>query len=164
MGAGGWPATAVAEAEYRAVLGHFSSGVVVLTGGGRRPAGLTCQSFFSLSLQPPLVAFAVRSASASWRRIESGVTCCANILSAGQEALARAFARSGTDKFAGVGWDPGPAGAPRLHGALAWVEAEVEAATTGGDHRLVIARVTGLEAVAGEPLVFYRGGFGSFRP
>lgn len=149
--------------EFRAVLGHFASGVVLATGMGKgHPAGLTCQSFFSLSLDPPLVALAPGRSSTSWPRVSSTGHLCLNVLASDQEALARTFANSGADKFAGVGWSPGGNGAPRLHGSLAWIECVIEQTHEAGDHYLVVARVEDLETGSGQPLVFYRGGFGGF--
>jgi len=153
------------RAEFRSVLGHFASGVVVITAiVDGRPVGFTCQSFFSLSLDPPLVALAPGRSSTSWPKIARAERLCVNVLAAGQEALARAFAVSGADKFSGVGWSAPstPGGGPRLHGALAWIDRVVEQVHDGGDHFLVIAAVLGLVAGQGSPLVFYRGGFGSF--
>jgi flavin reductase (DIM6/NTAB) family NADH-FMN oxidoreductase RutF len=149
--------------EFRATLGHFASGVVVITGLHRHaPVGLTCQSFFSLSLDPPMVALAPGKSSTSWPRVAEAQVFCANVLAADQEALARTFANTGADKFAGVGWSPAPNGSPRLHGALAWVDCEVESVHEAGDHYLVVARVVELETGTGQPLLFYRGGFGGF--
>jgi 3-hydroxy-9,10-secoandrosta-1,3,5(10)-triene-9,17-dione monooxygenase reductase component len=151
------------EGELRAVLGHFASGVVLVTSLHRgEPAGLTCQSFFSLSLDPPLVACAPGKASTSWPRLHASGSLCINVLASNQEALARAFANSGTDKFAGVGWTAAGNGAPRLHGALAWLDCSVEDVHEAGDHYLVVARVDALESAEGRPLLFYRGGFGGF--
>src|ERR1700689_1227394 len=63
----------IEQGEFRTVLGHFASGVVIVTGGEeRRPTGFTCQSFFSLSLDPPLVAFAPGKSSTSWPRVAAG--------------------------------------------------------------------------------------------
>jgi flavin reductase (DIM6/NTAB) family NADH-FMN oxidoreductase RutF len=153
----------VDEGEFRATLGHFASGVVVITAlPDGRPAGFTCQSFFSLSLDPPLVAFAPGKSSTSWPKVAEARTVCANVLADDQEALAWTFARSGADKFAGVGWSPAPTGTPRLHDALAWVDCTVETVHDAGDHYLVVARVVGLETGVGRPLLFYRGGFGRF--
>lgn len=157
--------TELDQGEFRAVLGHFASGVVLVTGmheGG--PAGFTCQSFFSLSLDPPLIAFAPGRSSTSWPKVSSSGSVCINILAADQEGLARTFSRSGTDKFAGVGWSQGANGAPRLQGALAWLECEVLDTHEAGDHWLVTATVVEMETGRGEPLLFYRGGFGSFTP
>ena len=149
--------------EFRAVLGHFASGVTLVTGmHDGHPAGLTCQSFFSLSLDPPLVAFAPGKSSSSWPRASSTGSVCINVLASDQEGLARTFSQSGADKFAGVGWTPAGNGAPRLQGALAWIDCTIENTHEEGDHWLVTARVEAVESSRGEPLLFYRGGFGGF--
>ncbi len=160
-------ASAIEEAEFRTVLGHFASGVSVVTGiVDGAPAGFACQSFFSLSLDPPLIAVSPSKRSTSWPGIGGSGAFCVNVLTEEQEALCRAFARpgGGQDKFAGVGWDPAATGSPRLHDVLAWVDCRVEAAHDAGDHHLVVGAVVGMGAGRGEPLVFYRGGFGGFRP
>jgi 3-hydroxy-9,10-secoandrosta-1,3,5(10)-triene-9,17-dione monooxygenase reductase component len=150
-------------AEFRAVLGHFASGVVVVTGlHNGRPAGFTCQSFFSLSLDPPLVALAPGKSSTSWPRVAQADGFCANVLAADQEAFARNFAATGGEKFTGVGWSPSPSGQPHLHGCLAWIDCVIDTVHEAGDHYLVIGRVVGLETGPGRPLLFYRGGFGGF--
>jgi len=155
----------VDEAHFRTVMGHFATGVVVITGADDDgPTGFTCQSLFSLSLDPPLVAFAPGRKSTSWPRVSAGGRVCVNVLSSDQEDLARTFARSGADKFAGVGWSASPAGAPRLHGSLAWIDCTITEVHDGGDHHLVVARVDELGSGPGQPLVFYRGGFGGFQP
>jgi flavin reductase (DIM6/NTAB) family NADH-FMN oxidoreductase RutF len=153
----------IEKGEFRAVLGHFASGVVLVTGmDGNHPAGLTCQSFFSLSLDPPLVAMAPGKSSTSWPRASSTGQICVNILAADQEGLALVFATTGADKFDGVGWSPGSNGAPRLHGALAWIEGRMVDVHDAGDHYLVVAHIGAVEMGSGRPLLFYRGGFGSF--
>ncbi len=150
--------------ELRAVLGHFATGVVVVAGVSPRGAlGLTCQSFVSLSLEPPLVAVAPARTSSSWPAIHATGAFCINVLSQGQEALARTFARRGGDKFAGVGWSATKTGSPRLDDALAWVDCRLVDAHDGGDHLLVVGRIVDLGIGSGDPLVFYRGGFGTFR-
>jgi 3-hydroxy-9,10-secoandrosta-1,3,5(10)-triene-9,17-dione monooxygenase reductase component len=150
------------DLDFRATLGHFASGVVVVTGmTAGLPAGLTCQSFFSLSLDPPLIAIAVGKSSASWPAIAASGAFCANVLAAGQEELGRAFARSGQDKFAGVGWTPALTGSPRLDGALAWVDCQIEAVHETGDHYLVIGSVSDLGTGGGSPLLYFRGQFNS---
>jgi flavin reductase (DIM6/NTAB) family NADH-FMN oxidoreductase RutF len=153
----------VENGEFRAVLGHFASGVALVTGmHNGEPAGLTCQSFFSLSLEPPLIALAPAKSSTSWPRASSSSDICVNILAADQEGLAMVFATPGADKFAGVGWSPGANSAPRLHGALAWIECSIADIHDGGDHYLVIGHVSAVEMGSGQPLLFYRTGFGSF--
>lgn len=159
------PETPLEEAELRTVLGHFASGVTVVTGvSGGAPVGFSLQAFFSLSLEPPMVAIAPSRTSTSWPSIRASGAFCANVLAADQEALCRDFARSGRDRFAGVGWTAAPSGSPRLDGVLAWVDCRIGAVHEAGDHWLVQGEVVAAGTRPGEPLVFYRGGFGGFRP
>ncbi|GAB2577184.1 flavin reductase family protein [Streptomyces capparidis] len=155
--------------EFRRVLGRFASGVTVVAAAGEDgPAGFACQSFTSLSLDPPLVAFAVGRSSTTWPRIARAGAFCVNVLAADQGGLCRAFAVSGGDKFAGVEWSPAPAtGSPLLAGVLAWVDCAVHAVHTGGDHLIVVGRVRALGTPpddSGEPLLFFQGRFGAFAP
>jgi 3-hydroxy-9,10-secoandrosta-1,3,5(10)-triene-9,17-dione monooxygenase reductase component len=148
--------------RFRQVLGHFCSGVtVVTTSDDDGPAGFACQSFAAVSLEPPLVLFCPSRASVTWPRIARAGHFCANVLAANQRDLARTFAVSGatgTDKFADVGWSPSPAGAPILQGALTWIACTVQAVHEAGDHYVVLGLVTELgECRPGKPLLFYRG-------
>ncbi|GGT21342.1 hypothetical protein GCM10010271_25740 [Streptomyces kurssanovii] len=151
--------------EFRRVLGHFASGVTVVTAAGEDgPAGFACQSFASLSLDPPLVVFMAGRTSTTWPRIARAGGFCVNILGEDQGELCRGFAVSGADKFAGVAYRPAPVtGAPLLDGAPAWIDCTVQAVHTGGDHLLVVGRVVALDAQEdGAPLLFHRGRFGRF--
>ncbi len=151
-------------ATFRTVLGHFCSGITVVTAVDQsEPVGLTCQSFASVSLAPPLVLFVPAKASRSWPRIRNAGHFCANVLADDQEHLGRRFAVQGADKFAGVGWKAGGTGAPRLDGCLAYVECDVESVHDGGDHDIAVGRVVELDVPGqGSPLLFYRGGYGRF--
>lgn len=156
----------VEQAEFRRVLGSFASGVTVVTAPGApgaEPAGFACQSFSSLSLDPPLVAFMVGRTSTTWPRIAQAGVFCVNVLSAEQGELCRAFAVRGADKFAGVAHDPAPAsGSPRLAGTLAWIDCTIHAVHTGGDHLIVVGRVDALGPGDGDgepPLLFHKGRF-----
>ncbi|WP_405528525.1 flavin reductase family protein [Streptomyces avidinii] len=143
---------------FRTALGHFATGVAVITTTG--PAGFTCQSLTSLSLDPPMVSFSVSRTSATWPRIEVEGAVCVNILGQGQAALARRFAAAGTDRFADTPWMPSEVlGLPRLDGVTACIEATVEAVYPGGDHHLVVCRVAAVDTVATAepPLIYYRG-------
>jgi 3-hydroxy-9,10-secoandrosta-1,3,5(10)-triene-9,17-dione monooxygenase reductase component len=154
--------------RFRHVLGHFCTGVTVITtADSDGPAGFTCQSFTALSLDPPLVLFSPSKTSTTWRRIEATGRFCANILADGQREIARRFASRAADKFDGVAWSalpsrPDSIGPPLLDGVLAWVDAEVETVHDGGDHYVVIARVLDLgssSSLGQQPLLFYRGRF-----
>ncbi|MFD4589384.1 flavin reductase family protein [Streptomyces rubiginosohelvolus] len=153
----------IAPAEFRRVLGHFASGVTVVTArDADGPTGFACQSFASLSLDPPLVSFMVARTSTTWPRIARAGVFCVNILGAEQGALCRGFAVSGADKFAGVPYGEAPAtGSPLLDSVPAWIDCRIHAVHTGGDHLIVVGRVEALGAEEeGEPLLFHRGAFG----
>ena len=146
----------------RDVLGHFVSGVTVVTAmSADGPAGFTCQSFSSLSLDPPLVAFAPSRTSTTWPQLRDAGRFCVNVLAERQSGLSRQFARSGTDKFAGVEWSPSPHGSPVLDGVVAWIDSALWAEYDGGDHTIAVARVLDLGADASRsPLLFHRGAYG----
>jgi flavin reductase (DIM6/NTAB) family NADH-FMN oxidoreductase RutF len=147
--------------RFRHVLGHFATGVAVITASGPSgPAGMVVSSFTSVSLEPPLVAFLPDKSSTSWPEIEAGGAFCVNILAAGQEELCAQFARRGIDKFAGVTWQRAPSGAPVLDGVMAWIDCELTQTFESGDHYIAIGRVLQLEAVESvAPLVFFQGGY-----
>lgn len=154
--------------RFREVLGHFASGVTVVTAvTDDGPVGFTCQAFTSLSLDPPLVALAPGKQSTSWPRIAAAGAFCVNILAAEQAELCRGFAVSATqqaDKFAGVTWTAAASGSPVLDGVHAWVDCRLLAVHQAGDHELVLGRVLDLGTGEGEPLVFHRGRFGRLVP
>jgi 3-hydroxy-9,10-secoandrosta-1,3,5(10)-triene-9,17-dione monooxygenase reductase component len=155
--------TGLDQARFREVLGHFATGITIVTALEEGiPVGFSCQSFAALSLDPPMVVLAPARTSTSWPRIRAAGSFCVNILGEHQEAVCRAFAISGGDKFSGVGWRPGLTGAPMIDNSLAIVECELGDIFEGGDHEIVIGRVVALEVGEGGPLLFYRGGFGRF--
>lgn len=159
------PPGSLGSAILREVLGHFASGVAVVTARGPDgPLGFTCQSFASLSLDPPLVSFAPARSSTTWPRIREVGAFCVNVLADDHEQLSANFARSGVDKFAGVDWRPGPTGAPVLDGVSAWIDCELWNEYDGGDHTIAVGRVLDLGADAARlPLLFYRGRYGVTR-
>ncbi len=151
------------QARFREVLGHFATGVTIVTALEEgEPVGFSCQSFSALSLDPPMVILAPAKSSTSWPRIARAGSFCVNILSEHQEALCRAFSVSGGDKFEGVEWTSGITGAPLITGSLAVVECTLGAIYEGGDHELVTGNVVMMEVGEGSPLLFYRSGFGRF--
>jgi flavin reductase (DIM6/NTAB) family NADH-FMN oxidoreductase RutF len=159
-------ATAVADhvvepAQMRRVMGQFATGVTIVTGSDDgTPVGFACQSFTSVSLDPPLVLFCPAHTSSSWPRIRRGGVFSVNVLAEDQLDICMAFATSGGDKFEGLAWHDTPWG-PMLEGVLATVQCDIEAVHPAGDHDVVIGRVRRLvthrEAA---PLLFFRGQFG----
>jgi 3-hydroxy-9,10-secoandrosta-1,3,5(10)-triene-9,17-dione monooxygenase reductase component len=149
--------------RFKEVLGHFVTGVAVVTASTMDgPVGFTCQTFGALSLEPTLISFSALTSSHSWPRARAVGVVGVNILSSDQELVARVFGKPGADKFAGVGWSPGPMGAPLIEGALAHLEGRVQFVTTQGDHDIVVVAAEHAESFPGAPLIFYRGGYGGF--
>jgi flavin reductase (DIM6/NTAB) family NADH-FMN oxidoreductase RutF len=146
----------------REVLGHFASGIVVVTAAGRAgPLGFTCQSFASLSLEPPLVSLAPARTSTTWPRIREVGAFCVNVLADDQAGISAGFAAAGTDRFAAVAWRPGAGGAPVLDGVCAWISCSLWREYDGGDHTIVVGLVHDLAADPGRvPLLFHRGRYG----
>lgn len=160
-------ATVVDGRRFRAVLGRFPTGVVAVTGMSEgEPVGMTIGTFMSLSVDPPLVSFAVDHRSRSWPRIRRSGSFCVNVFSELQEDLCRVFATSGAERLRGVCWVPSRLGCPIIEGILAWIDCELYSIHRTGDHDLVIGLVRDLdvrEAGVG-PLLFVQRRFGGFRP
>ena len=156
--------------RYRAVLGHFPTGVTVVTGmADGEPVGLTIGSFTSVSLDPPLVGFLPMVDSARWHDIRGSGSFCVNVLGADHGDLCWQFAKSSIERpFEGVGWRPAPAtGSPLLDGVVAWMDCTIEEVVPAGDHHFVMGRVVELEHAHPDtepvPLLFYRGKLGQFQ-
>ena len=156
----------VTPAELRHAMGHFATGVTVVTSvtPDGRPVGTTANAVSSLSLDPPLLLVCFDRASQTLAAIETHGAFAVNILAAPQEDLSANFARRGlAAAWDGVLHRPGVTGSPRLHGALATLECAVEHRLPGGDHEIVVGRVRTAHAgdTAGAPLVFWRGRYAS---
>ena len=165
MSADGPAGSTVDGARFRQVLGHFPTGVTVITATTESgPVGLAVGSFFSVSLDPPLVAFCAGKSSTSYPKIQAAGHYCVNVLADAQEDVSRVFASKGDDKFATIGWRRSPVtGAPIINDVLAWIDCEIDAVHEAGDHFIVIGRVLELEVGHdGGPLVFFRGGYGRY--
>jgi flavin reductase (DIM6/NTAB) family NADH-FMN oxidoreductase RutF len=122
-------------------------------------------AFCAVSLEPPLVLICVERTADSWRCIEAAGSFVVNVLEEQGESLSRRFASGVTgDKFAGVAYRAASGGAPVLASALAWVECRVTEAHEAGDHTIFIGEVLEADAREGQPLVYYRGGYGRYLP
>jgi 3-hydroxy-9,10-secoandrosta-1,3,5(10)-triene-9,17-dione monooxygenase reductase component len=152
--------------DFRTVMGTFPSGVTVITSiEGQTPAGFTCQAFTSLSLDPPMISFAVSRESSTRPRILSAGRFCVNVLAFDQHPLCKRFAARGVDRFQGVDWWRSPGGSPVLDGVIAWIDCTVEAEYPAGDHTIVLGNVKELACQrTAAPLIFHRGEFASCFP
>jgi flavin reductase (DIM6/NTAB) family NADH-FMN oxidoreductase RutF len=153
------------SATFRRVLGHYPTGVCVVTAmePGGPPAGMSVGTFTSVSLEPPLVAFFPDRRSGTWPRIESAGKFCVNVLASHQQALCQRFAASGGDKFAGLPHRLSANGSPILDDVLAWIDCDLYATHEAGDHLIVLGRVVDLQVHKPErPLLFFQGTYGAF--
>ncbi len=144
---------------------RFPTGVAVVTVDvGGQKLGLTVGTLATLSLDPPLVGFAVSREAAMHELLREAGGCAISLLAAGQDWLAQHFAR-GVPPIAmwhGIGTAPGAAGAPLLVGALGWLECELREEVTVGTHTLFVCEVRRVEAGSEAPgLVRVRGGYGT---
>ncbi|MHC6227375.1 flavin reductase family protein [Pseudomonas sp. X10] len=156
-----FPSTAIEPSSFREALGHYASGITVITSHmDDESIGFTCQSFYSVSMSPPLVSFSVMSSSASYPKIRQAGRFAVNILSGEQVSISNQFARRGTDKWCGVEWRESPLGNPIIAGSLHWLDCEIHAEHVAGDHLIVIGEVKALdlqEAAATQPLLYFKG-------
>jgi 3-hydroxy-9,10-secoandrosta-1,3,5(10)-triene-9,17-dione monooxygenase reductase component len=153
---------AIDKSELRRVMGHFPTGVTIVTTYDKAGAlyGLTANALSSVSLAPPLLLVCVDKNSKTYPCFEQSGVFTVNILADHQEALSRKFAVSGGDKFDGVSYRLGANGAPIVDGALAYLECRVARSCDGGDHTIYIGEILQAETSdTGKPLLFYRGGY-----
>lgn len=150
--------------DFRDALGNFASGITVITSlsADGEPLGLTCQSFFSVSLDPPLVAFCVACTSKTYPLIQRTGRFAVNVLAHDQRAISDAFARTATDKWSGVSWGMTPGRCPVVDGVLSWLECTIENQFDAGDHLIVVGRVTARNngpKPEHRPLLYFRGAY-----
>jgi 3-hydroxy-9,10-secoandrosta-1,3,5(10)-triene-9,17-dione monooxygenase reductase component len=151
--------------DFRHVLGHLPTGVTFVSASTRdEPVGMVANSVTSVSLDPPLILFCPALSSTTWPRIRASRRFCVSVLPAQGDATHARLSRSGGDRFTGIAWHQRAAG-PALDHAVAWIDCELETEHVAGDHTIVVALVTALEAApARAPLVFFRGGYGTVSP
>jgi flavin reductase (DIM6/NTAB) family NADH-FMN oxidoreductase RutF len=155
--------SAIAPDVFRRVMGHFVTGVSVVTAlDGGRPFGITVNALSSVSLQPPLVMVALDRRRFLTPIVRAEGRYAVNVLGEDQQALSDCFAGApvmpGRDAFCGATWHPGPTGLPLLDGAIATLECSVVQTFSAGDHDLFIGRVDTLGSGADEamPLLYFR--------
>jgi len=152
--------------DFRNALGTFATGVTIITTAtpDGKPYGLTCNSFASVSLNPPLVLWSLVIFSSSMSVFQDATHFAVNVLGASQQALANKFAKSSEDKFVGVEWTPGLGNAPLLKDSVATFQCRAANRYYGGDHVIFLGAVEAYSYNRQEPLLFARGGYGRFLP
>ena len=145
--------------ELRRALGQYATGVTVVTclGPDGEPAGMTANSFTSVSLDPPLVLWCPAKKASSTPAFTAATHFAVNVLAADQHYLSRRFATPAEDKFIDVPTRPGASGAPVLEGTVASFECRTVAVHDAGDHLIMLGEVEGFDAPGGPPLVFHSG-------
>lgn len=159
MGSNCYEKTVIGADEFRRLLGHFATGVTIVTTGrgSRDPSGLTVSAFTSLSLDPPLVLVCIAHRAQSYAALLENGRFAVNILRSEQEPLSQRFASTRQDKFDGVAHHAGPLGQPILDGSLASMECDVVTTLVAGDHTIFVGRVGHAEVHGGDPLVYHGG-------
>ncbi len=152
----------IQPAEFRHILGHFASGVTIITTSDSddRPTGLTASAFTSVSLEPPLVLVCVDHKSQTYPFLLDRGRFAVNILSTEHMELSRRFASTRLDKFDAVAHTRGPLGVPIIDGALAYLECTTVSTHVAGDHTIFVGRVESAGIGSGEPLLYFRGRYG----
>jgi flavin reductase (DIM6/NTAB) family NADH-FMN oxidoreductase RutF len=156
--------SAIDPRDFRNALGTFGTGVTIVTAmaDDGKPYGVTCNSFASVSLNPPLVLWSLGMFSQGLTIFQNASHFTVNVLSTSQEALAVKFAKSSDDKFAGVEWKPGLGKAPVIAGSVASFQCRAASRYYGGDHVIFLGAVEAYTYNRQEPLLFTRGAFGRF--
>lgn len=157
----------VEEKRFREVMGHFPTGVTVVTtrGEGGAPMGLTVSAFTSVSLQPILLLVCIHRDAAAHDLLVEGGSFAVNILSSDQADLAVRFASGvSEERFVGLDFEESPLGNPLLHGSLAWLDCRVKGVSPGGDHSMVLGEVADCRDRDGSPLLFHRGALRGLGP
>lgn len=158
-------APTVDSMEFRDVIGHFASGVSIITTNHEGVNfGITASAVTSLSLEPPMLIVCVNQSTGTCHAISKSKVFGVNILHEDQGDLAIQFAKSNTDKFKGVEMAAGKFGVPFLKDALAQLECRVVNEVIGGTHSVFLAEVVQTSREDKKPLAYYRGKFGRFQP
>jgi flavin reductase (DIM6/NTAB) family NADH-FMN oxidoreductase RutF len=146
---------------FRAVLGRFASGVTIVTctDANGTDHGMTVSAFCSVSLTPPLVLICIDHQASIYTELTNASAYAINVLSTDQEALARRFAKTGAQRFEGIGYTRGQTGAPLLDDVLATLECRPVTKHEAGDHTILIGETEAAMIGETKPLLYYRGGF-----
>jgi len=156
--------SAIDPRDFRNALGSYATGVTIITAMGTdgKPYGLTCNSFASVSLNPPLVLWSLGMYSQGLPIFQNASHFAVNVLGTSQQALAARFAKASADKFTGVVWTPGLGKAPLLADSVAYFQCRAANRYYGGDHVIFLGAVEAYAYNRQGPLLFVHGGYGRF--
>jgi flavin reductase (DIM6/NTAB) family NADH-FMN oxidoreductase RutF len=150
-----------AQEAFRDVIGHFATGVTIVTAADDgRYFGTTVSAVSSVSLEPPTLLVCLNRTSRTRDVVDRTRQFAVNILGVGQGDLARTFATDRDDKFDGVGFELGLFGVPLLNDVVAHIECTVRETATSGTHTVFFGEVQRAEPFEGEPILYYRGQVG----
>ena len=152
----------VDQLEFRRVMGHFATGVTIVTShdGAGKLGGLTANAVASVSLEPPMVLVCVDKKSDSYPLFDASQTFAINILAQEQETLSRRFAKSGGDKFTGIGYRIGTTGAPLLSDTIGFLDCRIRHTFDAGDHTIYVGEAVDISVESeSDPLLYFRGGY-----
>lgn len=143
------------------MLGRFASGVTVVTTKAvdGSDQGMTVSAFCSVSLDPPLMLICIEKSASAYDALIAAPGFVVNILSAGQEQIARRFSIVDIDRFEGVGYGRSQSGFAVLDDVLGVLECNSFAMHDAGDHTIIVGEVEAARAETGTPLLYYRGGY-----
>ena len=146
--------------KQRKILGHFATGVTVVTTGGIAGLhGMTANAVASLSLDPPLVLVAVDKRALTLDYLKKNRCFAVNILRLEQEELSRQFATPGPKDFSDLKTTNAATASPILADCLAYLDCKVVDILPGGDHEIFVGEILAGEHHGGEPLLYYAGGY-----
>ena len=153
----------ISARTFRDALGHYASGITVITAIDEQvPTGFTCQSFYSVSVEPPLVSFSVQKTSSTYPRIRAAGAFAVNVLTRDQQRVAHQFSRYSTERWTDIEWSRTRAGNPVFDDALIWLDCRIWAEHDAGDHLIVLGEVEQIGLPNGrspDPLLYFKGSY-----
>lgn len=150
------------QGQFRSVLGHYPTGVCVITARDTEdaPIAMVVGSFTSVSLDPPLVGFLPARSSTTWPQLRQAGRFCVNVLAADQAVLCRQVSARGPGRLDGIAWRTAPTGGLVIEGALATIDCDLHGVYEAGDHDFALGHVLGLQILRDDPpLIFHRGSY-----
>jgi len=150
---------------FRRALGNFATGVTVVTASaGDQKAGITANSFNSVSLDPPLILWSISRQSSSYTVFQTASHFAVNVLAEDQLALSNQFSRAPAERFINVAYRAGLGGCLLLEGTSANFQCETHQILEGGDHWILIGKVVTFEDHGRSPLLYHQGSYATVLP